>query len=145
MTPIHRSKAAVCLSALLLLGGCAADKGCTDQNLVVSAPTYSAALYPTCNGQRVRVTARFQTHGSRVEALRVVATSAEGVPRTEPPTVQVVSGAAIQAQTTDGGATVLWFVPPGPCDGTCVTMIVTVPCTDRCPYRVRLVPVLKAG
>jgi hypothetical protein len=143
MTHPLRSKAVAWLSAMLLLGGCASDKGCTNQDLDVAGPAYTAALYPICNGRSVRVTAHLKPHGSRVEALRVLVTNADGAVQNEAPTVRLLSGARVDSETTDGAAAVLWFSPPGPCDGQCVTMQVTVPCSGRCPYRIRLVPVLK--
>ena len=133
------------LVGLLFLGGCAcADRACTDQDLVVAAPTYTSALYPGCNGRSVRIRAQLQAHGSHVEALRVLVTNGDGAPQAAAPEVQVLSGANVYAITPEGNATVLWFTPPGPCDG-CVTMRVTVSVTGNCPYRIRLVPVLKGA
>ena len=140
-----RSIAVFLLFGLLFLGGCAcADKACTDQDLCVAAPTYSSALYPGCNGRSVRIRAHFETHGSHVEALRVLVTNGDGAPQAGAPDVRVISGANVYAITPEGNATVLWFAPPGPCAG-CVTMQVTVSVTGNCPYRIRLVPVLKSG
>jgi hypothetical protein len=130
--------------ACLLLPACASDRPTHVQNLTVSAPTVSSFLYPGCHGRAVPVVARMQPHGSRVEALRILVTGRDGKPAAEPPSVRVRGGAAVQAVTTDGEAAVVWFGCPGPCDGTCVSMTVTAPASSPCPYRLRLVPVLKA-
>lgn len=145
MTHPERLMSAVSLLGLLIGAGCSSDKPCTNQDLTVAAPVYSAALYQGCNGRTVRVTARMRPHGSRVEALRVLVTTRDGALATEAPAVRNVSGARVQAIGTDGNAAVIWFACPGPRDGNCVTMTVTVPSTGPCPYRIRLVPVLKAN
>jgi hypothetical protein len=144
MSQPPRSIALSLLFGFLLLGGCACERACTDQDLCVAAPTYSSALYPGCNGRSVRIRAHLQPHGSHVEALRVLVTNGDGAPQPAAPDVRVISGANVYAITTDGSATVLWFAPPGPCAG-CVTMQVTVSAADNCAYRIRLVPVIKAG
>jgi hypothetical protein len=72
-------------------------------------------------------------------------TGEDGAVSTEPPQVQVLGGANVQTIATDGNAAVIWFGEPGPCDGTCVTMRVTVPGTNCCPYRIRLVPVFRSA
>ena len=92
----------------------------------------------------MRIRAHLQSHGSHVEALRVLVTNGDGAPQPEAPAVRVLSGANVYAITPEGSATVLWFAPPGPCDG-CVTMQVTVSGTDNCPYRIRLVPGAQGG
>ena len=130
---------------VLACAGCASDTPCTNQDLTVAAATYSATLYPACNGRTVRVTAHLQPHGSRVESLRVLVTNKDGAVAPDAPTVRVLSGGSVQATTSDGSAAVIWFKCPGPCDGSCVTMSVSVPRTGPCPYRIRLVPVMKAG
>jgi hypothetical protein len=145
MTHPLRPISSACLLALLIGAGCASDKPCTNQDLTVAAPVYSAALYQGCNGRTVRVTAHMRPHGSRVESLRVVLTNKDGAVAAEAPSVRNVTGANVQAITTDGSSTVIWFNGPGPRDGNCVTMTVTVPSTGPCPYRIRLVPVFKAG
>lgn len=142
----HPSRLAT-LACLLLpaIAACSSDKACTNQYLTVAAPSYTAALFAKCNGRTVRVTAHMRPHGSRVEALRVLVTNADGAVDEHAPSVRVLSGASVQAITTDGPAAVIWFNCPGPCDGTCVTMSVTVPTEGPCSYRIRLVPVFKAG
>jgi hypothetical protein len=128
---------------LLVLAGCSNTKPCTNQNLTVSAPVVGTSLYPRCHGRCVRVSACLNPHGSRIEQLRVLVTSEDGTPASEPPTVRVVGGPRVQAVTTDGNAAVVWFCPPGPCDGI-VSMMVTIPEASPCPYRIRLVPVFRA-
>jgi hypothetical protein len=130
-------------ACLLVLGGCASDGPYRTQDLTVATATTSSLLYPRCHGRTVRVAARMQPHGSRVDAVRVMVTSRDGVVHPEPPTV-TPRGGAVQAVTTDGPATVVWFGCPGPCDGTVIPMTVVVPPNAPCPYRVRLVAVLKA-
>jgi hypothetical protein len=142
---IGRPVVPLLMLALLALGACSSDRPCTNQDLVVAAPVYSHALYPKCQGRSVRVIAHMQPHGSRVEALRVLVTNDDGAVDAHPPSVRMVGGAKVQAITTDGAATVLWFACPGPCDGTCVTMQVTVPNAGPCPYRIRLVPVFRGA
>ena len=130
-------------SRLLLLGGCACEKPCTDQDLCVAAPTYTVrASTPVATAGACASGRTCEPHGSHVEALRVLVTNGDGAPQAEAPDVRVLSGANVYAITPEGSATVLWFAPPGPCDG-CVTMQVTVSVTGNCPYRIRLVPVLK--
>jgi hypothetical protein len=142
MTNPLRAMAAACL---LFLTGCATDGGpCRNQDLTVSAPTTTSLLYPGCHGRTVRVIARMEPHGSRVEALRVLVTGRDGAVHAEAPSVRVGGGTAVQAITSDSGAAVIWFGCPGPCDGSVVSMSVTVPQTSPCPYRLRLVPVLRA-
>lgn len=129
---------------LPVLASCSASSPSKHQDLVVAAPTASAVLYPRCQGRCVRVVAHMRPHGSRVEALRVMTTGEGGAVAEEAPQVRVIGGASVQTISTDGNAAVIWFSCPGPRDGTCITMMVTVPGTGCCPYRIRLVPVLKA-
>lgn len=145
MTHPQRLMSSACLLSLLIGAGCASAKPCTNQDLTVAAPVYSSALYQGCHGRTVRVTAHMQPHGSRVESLRILVTNRDGAIAAEAPAVRNVSGGRVQAITSDGSATVIWFACPGPCDGSCVTMTVIVPSSGPCPYRIRLVPVLKAG
>jgi hypothetical protein len=141
--PLKRVAISILLGCFSFVGGCATDHASTNQDLTVAAPVSSSALYPSCHGRTVRIRSRLQAHGSRVEALRVVVTDRDGASSAEAPDVRGISGARVEAVTTDGGAAVIWFASPGPCDGNCVTMTVTVPCGAPCPYRIRLVPVFK--
>jgi hypothetical protein len=134
---------AACL-VIIVLAGCASDQPRRTQDLTVAAPTVSSFLYPGCHGRTVPVVAHLVTHGSRMDALRVLVTTGDGTIQGPPPTVRVRGGAAVHVITPDGDAAVIWFTPPGPCDGTCISMTVTVPPSAPCPYRLRLVPVLKA-
>jgi hypothetical protein len=144
MSESRSCRAAALILLLVALQGCASDKPCRVQDLTVSAPVASSFLYPSCHGRNASVIARVVTHGSVVEALRVVVTARDGTPTSEPPSVRVRSGAAVQAITTDGNAAVIWFTCPGPCDGAAIAMTVSVPQSSPCPYRIRLVPVLRA-
>jgi hypothetical protein len=132
------------LGVVLVLPSCASTKPTTRQDLVVAAPTLTSFLYPACHGCRVRVNARLCPRGSRTESLRIVATGRDGKPLDEAPGVHVTGGAPIQAITTDGSATVVWFGCPEPCDGSMISMILTAPAAAPCPYRFRITPVFKA-
>lgn len=130
--------------AVFLLPSCASTKPSTHQDLAIGATTMTSLLYPACHGRCVRVTARLCPHGSRTEALRIVATARDGKPLDEAPEVRVTGGGPVQAITTDGAETVVWFGCPEPGDGSRIAMRLTAPPSAPCPYRFRITPVFKA-
>ena len=127
---------------LALLAGCACDKPTSCQHMTLSAPAVSSVLYPACHGRSIPVIAKMQPHGSRIESLRIFVTTREGEISSEPPSVRVTAGSAVQGYGVEGSAAVLYFSYPGPCDGDCISMRVGIPQSSPCPYRLRLVPVM---